>query len=1153
MKFLLSFFIILAISFKVVFCEWIPPKKAKIVATNFYKQTVTSGKKSSIDLKLIEADRLMGYPLFHNKTKTLNEDHLIYCFQVSENSGFVIVSSDDRVIPVLGYSGIGSLSDTLAPPAFRKLLENYKSQIREIIRGNIKEVPEIKDEWEKLLEGKSIQNRKSTQSVNPLIESKWSQSSYYNVLCPYDDEEEEYCLTGCVATAMAQVMNYWEYPEIGKGFHSYNHETYGTISANFGATEYQWDVMPNVLFSVDSAVSELMFSCGVSVDMKYGVHGSSAQVISAISPIEQCTEFALKEYFGYDNNLTGIQRMYYSITEWKNILKNELNNNRPIIYAGKNLSGGHAFVCDGYDSFDYFHFNWGWGGSCDGYFFLDGLSPSGGEGYNYCQHAIIGIQPPSDYINYELSLYESISSNPFYFVNYGFGFSIHTNIANTGNTDFQGDFCAAIFDKNDVFIDYVEILTDYKLSSGYCYTNGLTFNYPGSYELLPGFYEIIIFYRPTDGNWEMVSNWGGNYNYHMIYVSHNNFMELYEPYKINNDTCYSLIRNQPYNVDFNVVNTSTTIDFSGSMRLNFYHFDGSFAEAIDIQNDMELPSNCYYSNGLSVESEGTELLPGTYLMALQHKPDWDVWQLVGSTYQSNPIKVTIKSEPLEPDRYESNDSLNTAYQFVYEPSIRTDTIITAGSNIHSATDYDYFMIDLPEGDEYVINARAYDSYSSGDGNTYTNDVMYAYYKNGEWSEVYDDVMPDSVFIENGGKIIFAVVSYFYGMTGTYSLELSITNNTKNFPPVLSKIPVIEMYEDSLYKFNIAELFDYVDDQNPEDTCFNLNWSFLPGLKTNINHSDSILEISGYENYFGQDSVKIIVDDGTLFDSTYLRIIIHPVNDLPIITSSLKDTIYEDGSLYHVILTMDVESDELSISITDIPVWIEYRDSISGVATLRGIPDEEHVGDYILGINVSDGKDTLKETIHISVIRVNDPPYFTSSPDTTIEVGNNYLYLVKVYNEEDEKLTFTTPSLPQWLTLDTTRVDSVVLAGTPSQSDIGICNVTICVCDDSVDNKVSQVFSIYVEAGASGLTDNDLEKFVIFPNPVKDIVHVLFSNEKNDEYQIYISTIEGKIVKHIRNITNGSIEINCNDLPSGLYILELVGKQRYHGRFVINSE
>ncbi|GAH70824.1 unnamed protein product, partial [marine sediment metagenome] len=263
-----------------------------------------------------------------------------------------------------------------------KWLEGYKQQIQFIKRNGIEQTENIRALW-----NGSVNSLKSPQSsVSPLLTTQWNQAPYVNAKCPYDDSYQELTVTGCPATAMAQIMKYWEYPAKGFGFHSYQHDKYGTLSANFGSTYYDWDAMPNTISSSNDAIATLMYHCGVAVEMNYNVSsegGSGSYVIKdALGRYSdnQTVENALPTYFSYDSTIEGLYRIDYSDDDWKAILKAELDASRPIQYAGYG-QGGHTFVCDGYDENDYFHMNWGWGGYYDGYFLLDALTPgSGGIG-----------------------------------------------------------------------------------------------------------------------------------------------------------------------------------------------------------------------------------------------------------------------------------------------------------------------------------------------------------------------------------------------------------------------------------------------------------------------------------------------------------------------------------------------------------------------------------------------------------------------------------------------------------------------------------------------------------------------------------------------------------------------------------------------------
>ncbi len=207
-------------------------------------------------------------------------------------------------------------------------------------------------------------------NVDPLLSTLWNQGTYYNQLCPTDPNGPGgHVWAGCVATAMGQVMKYHDHPDQGTGSHSYYAAGYGTQSANFGVTTYEWSSMPNQINSNNLPIATLLYHLGVSVDMQYSPNGSGAYSSDARD--------ALVDYFSYSPNAQLLPKNSFPIETFIYKLQNELNLNRPVYYSGSGSGGGHAFVCDGYQGDDYFHFNWGWSGYGDGYFYLNNLNPGG--------------------------------------------------------------------------------------------------------------------------------------------------------------------------------------------------------------------------------------------------------------------------------------------------------------------------------------------------------------------------------------------------------------------------------------------------------------------------------------------------------------------------------------------------------------------------------------------------------------------------------------------------------------------------------------------------------------------------------------------------------------------------------------------------------
>ena len=361
---------------------------AKQLAGNFYLQKL--GPSRSSDAGAIRATARIAQRAVTRSTLSDGLGGVVDCYYVINfDNGFVILAADDRVVPVLAYSTAGIFDTTNVPPAVAEWLEGYRRDIAQFLSsatdaGSNEAVrQDISGQWYNLRHNIPAPQR---AAVAQLLQTTWSQGgNSYNAMCP--DSAGVHALTGCVATAFAQVLRYWEYPDRGLGSHSYNHSKFGTLTADFGNTHYDYSEMPNEIHTYSStaaqinAVATLMYHCGVSVDMNYGFSASSA----ATSQIVQ----ALKNYFAYPSEPTYVNKTSYTDAEWIALLKNELNHQRPVLYSGRG-SEGHAFILDGYDNSNLFHVNWGWGGSSDGYYQIGALSP-GNYSFNLNNGAIIGV------------------------------------------------------------------------------------------------------------------------------------------------------------------------------------------------------------------------------------------------------------------------------------------------------------------------------------------------------------------------------------------------------------------------------------------------------------------------------------------------------------------------------------------------------------------------------------------------------------------------------------------------------------------------------------------------------------------------------------------------------------------------------------------
>ena len=330
--------------------------------------------------------------------------------------GFVIVAADDCAYPILGYSEEGQLDPNDIPIQMQEYLQGFVEQIQYGIENHVEADATVARQWELVKTTGRLNDERDTNAVAPLLTTKWNQNCYFNDLCPEDSNGPcGHVYAGCVATAMAQVMYFWGYPTNGNGSHSYTPSGYPMQTANFGATTYDWNNM-NLYFNYYyddngqvhwlstpdpdevTAVATLIWHCGVAVDMMYAPNGSGAY--------SEDVPYALQTYFGYSDDM----HIEYKDDDasWLTMVKANLDEGKPLYYSGSG-SGGHAFVCDGYNSSNQLHFNWGWSGSGNGYFNLGALTPGSGHNYSNGNAAIFNIHPDC---TPGTSYYVAASANP---------------------------------------------------------------------------------------------------------------------------------------------------------------------------------------------------------------------------------------------------------------------------------------------------------------------------------------------------------------------------------------------------------------------------------------------------------------------------------------------------------------------------------------------------------------------------------------------------------------------------------------------------------------------------------------------------------------------------------------------------------------------
>ena len=336
-------------------------------------------------------------------TQKSGEKTLFYVFETTEG-GFLIASANDNANAVLGYTGSGTFREALAIPSFKAWVGDCTNALTWV--ANQPEATLKEDNRQGAFRSRAIRAN-LPQTVSPLLETiAWNQGVPYNRLCPYVQGIR--CATGCVATAMATLMKYWEWPIHGTGEVSYTTRTYEIdLSADFSQSTYEWKSMLNrydgeYTDEEADAVAKLMSDVGISVQMNYGPSsGTSAQRV----PI------AFANYFYYNKGLKFLERCFFSSEEWNSIIMGELADKRPVLMTGINYVEmvGHEFVLDGYNTQGLYHVNWGWGGTSNGYFDVNFMSPDyqgigGSSGGYVAEQAILADLYPDREGNTEYTL-----------------------------------------------------------------------------------------------------------------------------------------------------------------------------------------------------------------------------------------------------------------------------------------------------------------------------------------------------------------------------------------------------------------------------------------------------------------------------------------------------------------------------------------------------------------------------------------------------------------------------------------------------------------------------------------------------------------------------------------------------------------------------
>lgn len=1020
----------------------------------------------------------------------------------SENS-FVIVSADDRATPILAYSNEFPFVVEEMPDNITYWLTSLNDEIQYAVDNDVVASEEIRSDWDDLKKGvrPSQENR---SSVEPLIATHWDQSAPYNNMCPGGS------VTGCAATAMAQVMKYWEWPRQGEGSHSYYENNYGTLSVNFGNTTYDWDNMVDMPTTSSpqvqqDAVATLMYHCGVSIDMDYSPQSSGAYPSDVVD--------ALIQYFDYSFGIQGTFKNYYSNSEWKNLLKSELNAGRPILYSGWDIyGGGHSFVCDGYDNSDYFHFNWGWGASCDGYYAIGALNPGqGGTGsgsgyYNENNYILVGVEPNTPSINPPNNVtasadgqtvtvsWSSVSSAHHYKV-YRDGFVIDDNVSGTSFTEEDMPF--------GVYNYYVKSVKS-----------------NGDYSLMSDVASVEVLYSgPIPTNLTATQSGANNVQLNWTAPANENAVLKYGDGQHSGYAYGSAVGDDYYWGE--KFTSEQLIDYAGMAITSVQTF-------------------LYYS--------------APYTLYIYKVEDGQLEQQVAKTfnYSGGGTWHTVNlDDPLVIDY--NNDIIIALHNDTEDyPALYMDNYNGSANASLSSTD-GVFYSPIGENISWLFRTNISDG-------TYTYNV----YRDG--SQVASNVSQTNYTDQNlsYGTYEYTVRTNYYGGLSAPSEPASVTvTEPESYTVSLSVNPNDAgtaqgegtYVEGTSVTVSATANTGYIFDkwtENGSQVSSNANYTFTitsdRNLVANFVDSDLSLDATDIEdpscNGGSDGSITVDADGGTppytytLGGQTSNAInASYTFNNLSAGTYTIE---VEDASDYSTSITVELDEPdgmtageietgeeefcdgETASEISSVENatsdqggltyrWKKNGEVISNSNSAQYTPSSLSAGTYIFTREVMDNCEDWTESEGEWTVIVNEIPEVLIEGDNIIIFG------------ESTTLTASGADTYLWNTGETTASITVNPEEETTYSVVG-------TTDSGCSNEAS--ITVYVEPDALG--ENDSNSVLIYPNPTKDVVNIVCDNMKN----ITLYSMTGQLVGY-KDVNDNSTTLNMLDYPQSVYILMIL--------------
>lgn len=628
-------------------------RKAEIVAGNWAQSENRLKSSKAVNVELVFTER--GATA---RTSVSEDVVYYYVFNVNDNNGYVIVAGDDVIVPIIGYSSYGRFEADDLPENMKYWLNELQKEIEYVSELNIDQNDEIKAKWDSYLSGELNSLRLSRPAL-PLLQTKWGQTGVYSLLCPLFETDGGYyrTATGCVATAMAQIMKHYEWPNEGVG----QSIPYTTPSLNLMvpsvdfSVEYKWELMSDTYPNIgakdpENAMSTLMYHCAVSVGTDFRTIFEGGSGAENLSPAKAWTTF-----FDYDRSIQSKYRTYYTNSRWDAMLMYEIDAGRPVYYSGTDDDGlGHAFICDGYDGSGLFHFNWGWGGlHDDAYFVSSVLNPGvGGTGagtgeYNYNHAILINVIPNANGMEtYEIKLMPG--TNPESSTRSaakGEIFTVSARFINAGVTTFAGRYGVALTDENGSILEIIGTYDDEELAPGYSFDEPFSILCAVSENIDEGRYKIQAAVKPLLGEWMIVEGDVNAIDRLDLYVRDEIIPDKSDPIMYNDPNEQGLTINSDLQKGRSASVTVSLLNrgdhFVGELDLGLYSLNGELMQLIERKN-----LSVETGQAVKIDFMTSEvLISGEYKLALYGKAATGTRKMIPSFEEFlNNIMVTVEPE-----------------------------------------------------------------------------------------------------------------------------------------------------------------------------------------------------------------------------------------------------------------------------------------------------------------------------------------------------------------------------------------------------------------------------------------------------------------------------------------------------------------------------